>query len=1354
MKNFYLILRVTKEATPQEIKISYRKLAIEYHPDKGGDEEKMASINEAYEVLSDSKKRDKYDADWAIFQVLDIDNEEHFTLSGLLKTGNIPPYSQAYKNEHKCLVTEYQRNPMQKNKHEDFREFKSNSYVEEIKGTKDRQYHDIFTFIRAKVVKSGEKNVLTFKGNITIPTAIKLFRAFLSGDYFGENLKRLKIYLSSEIKKITLKNPIAPELSFYKAINEIILMTDEEILDSSSLMLSLKKMSDFAKNASNVLIPTIIPLFSDKLFRNLYNFSLHLFWNSNQNLFDKEHIQLFDGLNEIKEHFQELRMRLSHSDKNENLSQYIQYINLLYKLEKDLHKSNNMEQTAENYRNSAFLLIDWLPIFIGRSSKEILVNIFLQIGIKFQQASLIENISAVQQADEKLALKLYLTAVQLGHHSTPDIENYVNSQVVKYISAFQFIDSTLNELIPELKKRTLIIADVFPFFETPQSNASFLNQENKSLNLMRQLLQTMIKRYEYNKNHSDGTPLEHSVLNILYNAYEASLKNWYQEKYDPVLEKKFRLDLMEELLFENNWTLFDVEERLNSPWIMVNRDENGWMKPSRSLAYKEESVGKKKFTTYRTINGAEINYETGEINFFMTPWQKDRSIHEQVFSLYDLQEMLEKNITSAYFSLDPADPDMEYHPFNLMRFAPSQLCDSELLNTMLLTDYVLKFMTTNQEVNGQYPFEQRPVASMLQHLPAFLRKIIDDFHLAQHNGSLHRFWIEAEEIDISLDEPSSQQGNTKIGLGSLRMVVKKHRMVRDINGELKDVGNEDEGWPVYVLTPEQMDELEQGQRVIKDHAMIYIYGKAQLYYWEYNTVLHSHIPKDYRETLIRLFLQPRDNEGKLEQTSKNAALIYRSTKEMSRQSGISHRYSPEFIFAHKFTTHYDDFAQYLPEFGRLKELSKMSALIRILSGIRQSNQESLDALKFLLDTSSKNTPPNTEAYKNYNQSYLEICKNITSEFQRWRADMSTSALKREQCQNLNQIKNQIGPLTFSEYSTEVDEYRTRMYDALLEANPHASSSRIWDEVPSRSTIAKKLSESKCTDIRRQLTGLFPTCSTSSIGAFMQGNIDPLANELVSSTKKNLQKKIHTHYRNRSIHDIALAIDDDGDTAAMRIANDEAREQLREIKELKEKSESGFAKIHLGKQDKEVDLKGECFWVPASVRHDVSKDNNPGTSRHSFFVYGGVNIQSRINYIQGGNKPLQGNQVRGGSFDRTQVTKGFQDHHIASNKNKHTMNHEAFTLAGMNLNSRANKIYLPSNPTLHNERSIHQGKHTDSYSRKIAQRFDTIVEQGKTQGWNTEQYRAATRAELSKIRQELKSGNVGLNKNHRSWATKW
>lgn len=62
---YYKILNVTKEATQDEIKKSYRKLALEFHPDRNpGDksaEEKFKEISEAYAVLSDQKKRQQYD---------------------------------------------------------------------------------------------------------------------------------------------------------------------------------------------------------------------------------------------------------------------------------------------------------------------------------------------------------------------------------------------------------------------------------------------------------------------------------------------------------------------------------------------------------------------------------------------------------------------------------------------------------------------------------------------------------------------------------------------------------------------------------------------------------------------------------------------------------------------------------------------------------------------------------------------------------------------------------------------------------------------------------------------------------------------------------------------------------------------------------------------------------------------------------------------------------------------------------------------------------------------------------------------------------------------------------------------
>ncbi|HMT29381.1 MAG TPA: J domain-containing protein [Bacteroidia bacterium] len=64
-KDYYKILGVTKSSSTDDIKKSYRKLAVKYHPDKNpGDkiaEDKFKEINEANDVLSDPEKRKKYD---------------------------------------------------------------------------------------------------------------------------------------------------------------------------------------------------------------------------------------------------------------------------------------------------------------------------------------------------------------------------------------------------------------------------------------------------------------------------------------------------------------------------------------------------------------------------------------------------------------------------------------------------------------------------------------------------------------------------------------------------------------------------------------------------------------------------------------------------------------------------------------------------------------------------------------------------------------------------------------------------------------------------------------------------------------------------------------------------------------------------------------------------------------------------------------------------------------------------------------------------------------------------------------------------------------------------------------------
>ena len=64
-RDYYDVLGINKNSTPDQIKAAYRKLAVKHHPDKNkGDkaaEEKFKEASEAYHVLSDEKRKTNYD---------------------------------------------------------------------------------------------------------------------------------------------------------------------------------------------------------------------------------------------------------------------------------------------------------------------------------------------------------------------------------------------------------------------------------------------------------------------------------------------------------------------------------------------------------------------------------------------------------------------------------------------------------------------------------------------------------------------------------------------------------------------------------------------------------------------------------------------------------------------------------------------------------------------------------------------------------------------------------------------------------------------------------------------------------------------------------------------------------------------------------------------------------------------------------------------------------------------------------------------------------------------------------------------------------------------------------------------
>lgn len=79
------------------------------------------------------------------------------------------------------------------------------------------------------------------------------------------------------------------------------------------------------------------------------------------------------------------------------------------------------------------------------------------------------------------------------------------------------------------------------------------------------------------------------------------------------------------------------------------------------------------------------------------------------------------------------------------------------------------------------------------------------------------------------------------------------------------------------------------------------------------------------------------------------------------------------------------------------------------------------------------------------------------------------------------------------------------------------------------------------------------------------------------------------------------------------------------------------------------------------------------------------------------------------------------------------------------------MFLPTEESLHPTRSVHQGRHFSEYSKTIADEMDDIVEQGKEEGWTQEQYKTKLEGLLSGLRQQLRDGDIALNRRQRPWS---
>ena len=109
--DYYELLGVSRTASEKELKSAFKKKAMQYHPDKGGDPDKFKQLNEAYQTLSDKEKRQMYDQyGTADPQQLNQNQEFHFN------SGNFQDvFSQMFGDQNPFGFGFQQRRP-QRNK--------------------------------------------------------------------------------------------------------------------------------------------------------------------------------------------------------------------------------------------------------------------------------------------------------------------------------------------------------------------------------------------------------------------------------------------------------------------------------------------------------------------------------------------------------------------------------------------------------------------------------------------------------------------------------------------------------------------------------------------------------------------------------------------------------------------------------------------------------------------------------------------------------------------------------------------------------------------------------------------------------------------------------------------------------------------------------------------------------------------------------------------------------------------------------------------------------------------------------------------------------------------------------------
>ncbi|CAI8037316.1 hypothetical protein GBAR_LOCUS20854 [Geodia barretti] len=266
---------------------------------------------------------------------------------------------------------------------------------------------------------------------------------------------------------------------------------------------------------------------------------------------------------------------------------------------------------------------------------------------------------------------------------------------------------------------------------------------------------------------------------VKYQLYENDIR-WLC----PVEEKDATHErAMEALLNEKGLTWSDISETMCSG--LCPRTPEGW------LIQQEHLEGN---LPYVTLKGFEVNRSDSNnpgIKVTVIPVEDAKNGLISPVDIHTVLQIPMKDIFPITYSLDPPSDSQLFHPFQQIRFESSSLENSDILYTLLQTDYLLKCFSVGSDVSAKPPFRQRDCSEGLTAKlhPPHLKKVLAPI---QERGKIknkrQRFWIQADEIECSCTEKGPM---LYYRIGEVKMVIRTSPMRQGLDGKLHDIEDED-----------------------------------------------------------------------------------------------------------------------------------------------------------------------------------------------------------------------------------------------------------------------------------------------------------------------------------------------------------------------------------------------------------------------------------------------------------------------------------------------------------------------------------------------------------------------------------